>query len=622
MRRGTNSKVPSKAAAFPSSTTYQGPTLKRSATARAQPKQGALSNIWDGMSSLTVVTPKKSHAESSGSLLGKRTRSLHSGTPTGPAACANAELVETRVLVASSDSEEDVEYIAPALQSSKPTNITRDVKLETTPIALDDLVDDDDDDFIEIRSRNKSIRNASRATAGSITLVNASTRANKVDCTSDDIEIVSVTAQQPTIVTTPRRGCNTHANELFMPSSPPLLRPNSPTIRRYNSQSITQPIVLAEDTQEYFGGSSGFAGYIFGDHIGGSGSLIGNDFKFKSVCASINPRVNTAAGSALGRSEAIPETPPLPPQANPQDNSSPLLPPLCEFTTVQQVMRADLSSDPISEFRTPINSPSRANAPTIRFNTRHQLPAPESDSIQFSDDHRDGAVGSPNNYAQGPGITQWYREGLQMCEGDSEEYTQGESQGLEDPSQFLDGFDDELRFDNDNEPESILIGDDSEDDEEMGGNADKSRDTRATIDADDPGYSSPLEGFWDLRKPGAYSERDRAMYLNQFAPSDRQVAMRERKRTQANNAHGSFDVLQNNGRCDHQRQRPRRRRSRGRCQWHLGACFWQPWTCIQTGSWRSKDQKATLEWDSANAKLEGTTSSDRFNGGPAAYIVF
>ncbi|KAJ1945945.1 hypothetical protein GGF37_001443 [Kickxella alabastrina] len=252
-------------------------------------------------------------------------------------------------------------------------------------------------------------------------------------------------------------------------------------------------------------------------------------------------------------------------------------------------MRADLSSDPISEFRTPINSPSRANASATRFNTRHQLPALESDSIQFSDDHRDGAVESPKSCAQGPGITQWYREGLQMCEGDSEEYTQGESQGLEDPSQFLDGFDDELRFDNDNEPESILIGDDSEDDEEvMGGNTDKSRDTRATIGADDPGYSSPLEGFWDLRKPGGYSERDRAMYLNQFAPSDRQVAMRERKRTRADNAHGSFD----------------------------------PWTCIQTGSWRSKDQKATLEWDSANAKLEDTTSSGGFNDGPAAYIVF
>ncbi|KAI7825527.1 hypothetical protein BX661DRAFT_184765 [Kickxella alabastrina] len=437
MRRGTSSKVPPKAAAF-----LRPSTQAQRHSSRAT-KTGRAEQVWDGMSLLTVVTPKKLHAEGSGSLLGKRTRSLHSGTPNGAAACANAELVEIQVLVASSDSEEDVEYIAPALQ-----------------------YDDDDDDFIEVCSKNKSISNDSRATAGSTTLVNASTRANKVDCMSNDIEIVSVTAQQPTIVTTPRRG---------------------PTIRRYNSQSITQPIVLAEDTQEYFGGSSGFAGYIFGDHIGGS---------------------------------AIPETPPLPPHASPQ------------------VMRADLSSDPISEFRTPINSPSRANA-----SPHTPVAGPESDSIQFSDDHRDGAVESP----KGPGITQWYREGLQMCEGDSEEYTQGESQGLEDPSQFLDGFDDELRFDNDNEPESILIGDDSEDDEEViGGNTDKSRDTRATI------------GFWDLRKPGAYSERDRAMYLNQFAPSDRQVAMRERKRTRTDNAHGSFDVLQDNGLPPLPYQQPRR----------------------------------------------------------------
>ncbi|KAJ1826673.1 hypothetical protein LPJ73_008949, partial [Coemansia sp. RSA 2703] len=203
---------------------------------------------------------------------------------------------------------------------------------------------------------------------------------------------------------------------------------------------------------------------------------------------------------------------------------------------IQKYLRADLASDPISEFGTPTTSPCSSNriaAP--RFAGRNKLP---SSSIES-----DNSVAQESRVQADelPGITQWYHDGLSKYDDDeSQEFSQKEgSLGLHEDSHGDESMDmDELQQGYGNESESILI----EDDDDGDGDEDESvGDDTGRDGGTEDGYSSPLEGFWDLRDSNIGNTQDREMYVNQFAPSKAQVARRQRKKDKMDAIHASLN---------------------------------------------------------------------------------
>ncbi|KAJ1811049.1 hypothetical protein LPJ75_004140, partial [Coemansia sp. RSA 2598] len=175
---------------------------------------------------------------------------------------------------------------------------------------------------------------------------------------------------------------------------------------------------------------------------------------------------------------------------------------------VQRYLQTDLPSDPISEFGTPANSPPGSRVAEFPHNSKSRLRPCDNEGIDCYEYQQDSVDSRSGSLAEPPSITQWYHEGLSKCneeeagggEHESSEYTQSESLELDDPE------DDSLHMGDDmGNTQSILIDDDDDDDgdevSEEGGHENK--------DDDDVGYSSPLEGFWDLRNSDDWSTQDR-----------------------------------------------------------------------------------------------------------------
>ncbi|KAJ2230780.1 hypothetical protein IWW45_005680, partial [Coemansia sp. RSA 485] len=525
--------------------------------------------------------------------LGKRSRLQRATTINGPAKRGTGQ-----VLITSSDSSDGVECVS-APTSSRSARVARAPLASTpaqTPIVLDE--DDDDDDFVQNHSRRKSQRvsysamfckNDSSTSSNS----NSTRKSNTSDCNIDDseeeIQIVlpDTRAKAKTIATaaavTSRRVHNKQSKDIFMPSSPQLLHPSSPTIRRYNSQAL-QPIVLSESTQAPAFASAKGAMSSTSDTLEGStyvcsngsgrsntaGSL-GYHFNqaslaldlIKEMDLSATPTTNTAADTSI-----IPETPHMSPMHLPQMLSSPpalpeLNPPLPlplpnqnqqQFlqharkrqplempAEIRRYLQTDLPSDPISEFGTPANSSPVSRRLGFPIRSRPGPRLHVNDIIECYEDQHNSLDSGSGPLTEQPSITQWYHEGLSKCreeeeeeeeeEGSYAEHTQSGPLGLDDISQPFDGPEDECvshGVDNSGNSQSILIDDDDDN-----GNEDK--------DSTEAGYSSPLEGFWDLRNTGDWSTQDRDMYINQFAPSKRQVAVRKRAQEKRDAVYSSLN---------------------------------------------------------------------------------
>ncbi|KAJ2856644.1 hypothetical protein J3B02_001482 [Coemansia erecta] len=401
-------------------------------------------------------------------------------------------------------------------------------------------------------------------------------KSNTSDCHTDDSEediqvvlpntrklLSSTSASAPSS----RMRQSRKPKDMFMPSSPQLLHPSSPTIRRYNSQT-SQPIVLSESTQDAAFSNTKEAVSSTVDNTLEGCTLVCSSFSRSNTARSLDRRSNNQALLALdlikemelssaptstapANSNIVPETPRMSPLHTPRRLSPPPdspklvpLPPLPQQNQqkqqkphqlsgipadIQRYLQTDLPSDPISEFGSPANSPSASRVSEFPNALDRGMRLCENENIDCHEDQQDSMDNGSSSLAEQPSITQWYHEGLSKYkekekEDDDEEdfadFTQSRSLGLDDPSQLSGDPDDySSHMDNSVSRENGVENKDGVDD----------------------GYSSPLEGFWDLRNSGDWSTQDREMYVNQFAPSKRQVALRKRAQEKRDAMHSSLN---------------------------------------------------------------------------------
>ncbi|KAJ2726469.1 hypothetical protein GGI07_000607 [Coemansia sp. Benny D115] len=563
MRRGTASNAASKTTKTPCTFTETRPAgpLKRSMPTHQPPSACPPSRRSTILEEISLLSTNSIPDAAQKSALGKRSRLLKDDAPkrVSPLASRRSNLVIT-----SSDSSEEVECIEPISNwTGTFGNRGSMSNRKLAPIIIDGLDsngsdnnkedDDDDDDFVAVNPRRRTSAISSKRgfqNAHNHVL----TRANS---TSNDIQVVDISdnaAFSKAIVTPPKK--TSYSNSLldtFMPSSPPLLRANSPTIRRYNSQASQPVVLLAKATQVDPAADSDAQQLAL--HPGGRMGImldVGGSTRHASPEATRLPYEGACViDEAVGVSEYIPETP----RASPKENvrslsiqlapeSSPPLPPHLlpaarkdnaptgimrgSFITARQHLSTELSSDPISEFGTPINSPSVARASAMRLRPVNRPAVPRMDLIWSSEGDGNAQLAYKDNETsqeEGPGITQWYHDEMRMFDsGDSEEYSQAEPFDFGDLSQFQGddhGDSQDIESEDEDDDELILVED----------NHGKRFDNAIEATTED-GYSSPLEGFWDLRKATEEDAMDREMYVNQFAPSGRQQANRERTRAQ------------------------------------------------------------------------------------------
>ncbi|KAJ1725815.1 hypothetical protein LPJ53_000076 [Coemansia erecta] len=557
----SSSSSSSSPSASATTTARTGSALKRSASVRQQSRKPPSSTIWSDIS-FALTPPNASSARNTSDTRGFPA----SAGPLKKKTRSTVERRESHLLIPSSDSGDEVECIPTLTRSASVSRKPRYTKLASIPIVLDDPDDDDDDDFVQVSTASR--RNSSQPGSSKWT---TSTRVY-LDDSDDGVEIVPSKRQAVSRTISPARTPAQTLGNMFLPSSPQLLRPNSPTIRRHNSQS-SQPVMLVDSTQatQPMSHTASRPRYPIpspptenSSSIGGS-TLVGSSYSRHELGRSFSNRSNStasfkaadilplaaAAEEGGDKVDAIPETPRMSQRELMMPSSPPnipSLPPPAANTgqtkqqqqqqssvrdhtisrlpaDIQKYLRADLASDPISEFGTPSTSPSTSNRTAApRFAGRNKLQAPSIESDNSA------AQESGVQSDELPGITQWYHDGLSKCDDeDSQEFLQSENLlGVDAASHEREGMDmSESQQEYSHESESILIEDDDDadedEDESVGGNASRDGGT-------EDGYSSPLEGFWDLRDASVGNTQDREMYVNQFAPSKLQVARRQRKK--------------------------------------------------------------------------------------------
>ncbi|KAJ1734674.1 hypothetical protein LPJ61_000949 [Coemansia biformis] len=404
--------------------------------------------------------------------LGRRGSARRTGSAAPLARRLSVARAPEPLLIASSDSGEDVECVTPFSQTrvrgrsrTKPTMSGNGAvgpqkplhslqppgppayERPALPVVLGDDADDDSD-FVEASVGRRGRR-----------LGHISDRAHASMCARSRL--------QPA----PKRARTQRPLVPGPPSSLPLLRASSPTIVRANRSNLATAaaVVLAGCTQEA-------PSTAWLPSSPPSGAMLSGSTAVGSAAAPGSPR------PASLRS-CIPETPPASPPASRLDSllGSPR----------PATNSADLSSDPIGEFCSPVASPV-----CIRAAAR-----PSNDQVRQRSNLAQecaGGLGCGESTSDGldaGGITQWYHGNLDK-DGESDRRP-----GLPDSS------DDDL-----------LVCEDS---------------PAGAYPTDAPpgsdGYSSPLEGFWDLRNDVQGCTQDRDLYIRQFEPTDRQRASRTRR---------------------------------------------------------------------------------------------
>ncbi|KAJ2312770.1 hypothetical protein IWW54_001898 [Coemansia sp. RSA 2705] len=386
-------------------------------------------------------------------------------------------------IIPSSDSGDDIECVSTFLQTRKrsrqpnrsspaPKPVaeppkspltrhsarSRRAKSATQPV----LLDTDEDELIEVRTP----------------------RIKPSVSSSDEPRVVAEITSNTTRSThlTPRKRNRTQsARTLAIQSSPTLLHPSSPTIRRFNRNN-SPAVVLASDSQDRdsvdcaLEPASPFAtaNSLSGDTVIGTAPR----------SSALGPNLDTIPASSppIAAIDSIPETPrrsPTPPAAIPPSRQKRA----CE----------DLSSDPISEFCSPLDSPINSR----RLNSRHQ-PAERGVLLSSQPDQSITDAGqlagsnSPEYTQTGP--TQWYQRN--QCRNDRD--STGANALGSSPNSGVTTVADEIR-------NSLGL---NLDDFQVDRNAVGSHDA-----ASDDGYSSPLEGFWSLRDQNS---QECSIYRKQF----------------------------------------------------------------------------------------------------------
>ncbi|KAJ2568353.1 hypothetical protein IW140_003896 [Coemansia sp. RSA 1813] len=337
-------------------------------------------------------------------------------------------------------------------------------------------------------------------------------------------ECVSVRAPEHARISPPK-------GQHFLPSSPPLLRANSPTIRRFNSGG-SQLVVLANETQDADNDSlsvspSAPVTDILSGNTLASGCMANTPLLYNGGADSASTLVHThSAGNAItniyyplpGSLPPSRGTASMGPCSEPKDNS------------------AELSSDPISEFLTPTAPPKNSQvAPS--FSELAKMAEPIG-SVPLFSDTQDSREPESDMEEDNRSITQWYKENLFTQRLDDGGGRNDDDDPLSDVlnNSILDtesGSETEMCKElNQPNRSSVATG--------VSASSGKHPGNQNKDDSDD-GYSSPLEGFWDLRRSAQGSIFDRDMYINQFEPSQRQpVSRKKRKDTQRNIVQSNF----------------------------------------------------------------------------------
>ncbi|PIA14009.1 hypothetical protein COEREDRAFT_89083 [Coemansia reversa NRRL 1564] len=183
--------------------------------------------------------------------------------------------------------------------------------------------------------------------------------------------------------------------------------------------------------------------------------------------------VNDVIPPSSPPADCIPETPRHSPG---QESASSMV------AVSKKTASADLSSDPISDFG------SQTDSASCSKNSRHIYNAQYQEQNQTCNAESGlGCIGDNSSATEGgsmelTSVTQWYHNNLLQGDQDELERIDEHSSGADSTGLVSDG-----------------------------------------------GYSSPLEGFWDLRNDAHGSTLDRELYMNQFEPTARQHANRKRK---------------------------------------------------------------------------------------------
>ncbi|KAJ2556795.1 hypothetical protein EV175_001759, partial [Coemansia sp. RSA 1933] len=198
---------------------------------------------------------------------------------------------------------------------------------------------------------------------------------------------------------------------------------------------------------------------------------------------------------------------------------------------------AELSSDPISEFLTPA-APTTPKSPLAApdFSELSTMSVPLT-SMSASKDTRNNLRQDASIDEDDRSITQWYKDNLFTQRLDDDDDNDGdENNGNEEDEDPLSSILNNGILDSDSNGET----DKGENILQPNRDRTTSNNSRDCGDGDD-GYSSPLEGFWDLRCSTQGSMLERNMYMNQFEPSQRPSTARKRKSSQRDIAPADFN---------------------------------------------------------------------------------
>ncbi|KAJ1800600.1 hypothetical protein LPJ59_000971 [Coemansia sp. RSA 2399] len=518
--------------------------LKRSSSLRSH-NQSALSNFWElpravvdnapsrVQAIISLDSPKEAASDGRARLI-KYPRNLpkrHASVSVSSTASTTGNQSQAQVVIESSDSSQEIECLTEPGKDQRPRRLAsaadatptpnpeppRKRRLQKLPSVLESVkLDSSDDDFVEVLSKEPN--NATSAFPPQLAVDNRKLE-KPIDLDSsfgeDEIQVEFVSDR--TLLNPPK-------GQPCLPSSPPLLRANSPTIRRFNSNG-SQSVVLADETQ----GEDNDEDLSVSPPEAAADVLSGN-----TLTGGCMPDLPLFASGRTHSASTLVHT-------NSADNGKAITycqaPILFTHSMVSAANKphlgtnddsAELSSDPISEFLTPTVTPKSSRA-APNLSELFKMAEPIGSMAISEDahiDHMQVSEAEEDNRS----ITQWYKENL---------LTQKLDDGDED--------DDKYNNDEDNNPLCGVLDNNSILDSESDGEAGKGEELRCVNrsttasgknasnkgkdrddDDDEDGYSSPLEGFWDLRcsTQGSISERD--MYMNQFAPSQRQASARKK----------------------------------------------------------------------------------------------
>ncbi|KAJ1825029.1 hypothetical protein GGH91_000293 [Coemansia sp. RSA 2671] len=483
MRKADSGTSNARAAAAGASSARPSAPLKRTISARSH-NQSALSNFWELPPQVTSKAPSRVQSaismkvptnptpaskqtaniglKSAGSILRQRRAAK--------AASASA----TQIIKIDDSNSPDVECIVlePTLPAQKkPRNTPQAASscsrraaatLKPASVVISVGVDDSDDDFVEPPSKRKSSKHSE-------IIIDDSSDVQPVGHTIKALKIAPAPVAHPK-----RLARKPSAEEVCLPSSPPLLRHGSPTIERHNSQTQNMPAL--DMASSATSNATSLPGFSSAADIFSQETLVPSFSRTNTATGRMN-RAGSASTIVAHHLELVASK-----ASTPRFGRN--------MSATKEALKgvdAELLDDPIDEFLT-----QDVNVPPPRLSGLASDPYSSEGMAEPPPDRS-----SPVH----PGISQWYHDNHDRFIGVGED-SDGADMFASD--RMSDDFDRHIRSrtplsDQEPAPQGYVSIDDD----------------------DDEAPQSPLEGFCDLREFAGTGDASMDIYLNQFAPAVR-----------------------------------------------------------------------------------------------------